>query len=161
MANEPTPNPNADPNADPAQGGNGGEPDYKALYEEAKANSRKWEERAKANKEKADKYDEAAGDEESLEARIAKLEADKAALERQQERQALVAKVAADTGVAETIVATLNGDDEKSLTAQAQAIAGLMPKGAPFAPEAGKFPHNPASKTAAEQFAELIDNALG
>ena len=156
MANEPNSNPNADPNADHAQGGNGGEPDYKALYEEAKANSRKWEERAKANKEKADKYDEATGGEESLEARIAKLEADKAALEQQQERRALVAKVAAEYGLSESIVAVLNGADEQTLGEQAKAIAGLRPSGAPSAPEAGSFPRDGSQGGSSDWLRDVI-----
>ena len=151
-----------DPSADPAQGGDGGgEPDYKALYEEAKANSRKWEQRAKDNKEKADKYDAATAGEASLEDRIAKLEADKLALEQQQKRHAIVAKVAAEFGLSESIVGALNGADEATLKEQAEAIAGLKPKGAPSVPEAGKFPRGKESKTAAEQFADLIDDALG
>lgn len=158
MADEPTQN----PTANPAQGGEGGgEPDYKALYEEAKANSRKWEERAKANKDKADKYDEAAAGEESLEARIAKLEADKAELEHQREHQAIVAKVAAEYGLSEAIVGALNGADEDALKEQAKAIADLKPMGAPTAPEAGKFPRNQTSKSKAERFGDIVDMALG
>lgn len=119
-----------------------GEKDYEALYKEAIANSRKWEERAKANKDKADKYDAASGGEDSLEDRIAKLEADKKALEDRQERQAIVSKVAAKFGLSEAIVGALNGSDEKTLEEQAKAVAALTPKGAPSAPEAGKFPRD-------------------
>ena len=49
-----------EPGQEPASGtepgqepGGGSQPDYKALYEAAKANSRKWEKQAKANKDAA------------------------------------------------------------------------------------------------------------
>ena len=70
------PNPDIDPNAGAAQGGEGGqEPDYKALYEQLKAESRKWEDRSKQNKAKADKLDELMAGNDSIEERIAALEA--------------------------------------------------------------------------------------
>ena len=134
------PNPN-DPNTDPAQGGEGGqEPDYKALYEASVKESRKWEERAKANKDKADKWDEASAGSDSIEERIAALETENKRMRDATARHALVAKVAAATGLSESVVETLNGSDEETLTAQAKVIADLKPKGAPNAPEAGKFP---------------------
>ena len=149
------------PNANPAQE-DGGEPDYKALYEQWKSEARKWEDRAKASKEKADKWDAASGGEDSLEERIAKLEADKLALEQEKARHALVAKVAEATGISETLVAALNGSDEDALMAQAKAIAELKPTGAPNVPEAGRFPSNDTgTKSNAERFGDLIRNALG
>lgn len=134
-------NPNIDPSADTAQGGEGGqEPDYKAMYEQLKAESRKWEDRSKQNKAKADKLDELMAGNGSVEGRIAALEAENKAMKDAKARHELVAKVAAATGLSESIVAALNGEDEESLTAQAKAVAELKPKGAPNAPEAGKFP---------------------
>lgn len=134
-------NPNIDPSTDPAQGGEGGqEPDYKAMYEQLKAESRKWEDRSKQNKAKADKLDELMAGNGSVEDRIAALEAENKAMKDAKARHELVAKVAAATGLSESIVAALNGEDEESLTAQAKAVAELKPKGAPNAPEAGKFP---------------------
>lgn len=126
--------------------GEGGK-DYESLYAEALKQSRKWEERAKANKEKADKWDAASGGEESLEQRIAKLESDKRDLEQRQQRQSVVAKVAAKYGLTPDIVGALNGADEKALEEQAQAIAALKPKGAPSAPEAGKIPRGEGADT--------------
>lgn len=135
------PNPDIDPNAGAAQGGEGGqEPDYKALYEQLKAESRKWEDRSKQNKAKADRLDELMAGNDSIEERIAALEAENKAMKDAETRHALVAKVAAATGLSESLVATLNGEDEEALTAQAKAVADLKPKGAPVAPEAGKFP---------------------
>lgn len=156
-------NPQTEPNADAAQGGDGGQQtDYKALYEQLKADSRKWEERAKANKAKADEYDQLKGGEESIEDRIAKLEAENQAMKDAETRHALVAKVAKSVGLPESLVENLSGSDEETLTAQAQAVADLKPKGAPSAPEAGKFPReNSSTKTNAERFGDLIEQALG
>lgn len=136
MANEPD-----NTNTSAAQGGEGGEgTDYKALCEQLKSESRKWEDRAKQNKEKADRYDQLMAGNESIEQRIAALEAENKAMKDAETRHALVAKVAATAGLPESLVATLNGSDEETLTAQAKAIADLKPKGAPNLPEAGTFP---------------------
>lgn len=156
------PNPENDPNVSAAQGDEGGqEPDYKALYEQLKAESRKWEDRSKANKAKADKLDELMAGNESIEERIAALEAENKAMRDAEARHALVAKVAASTGLSESIVATLSGADEEALTAQAQAIADLRPKGAPSAPEAGRFPRGEQQRSNAQQFGDYIDQMLG
>lgn len=132
------------------------EPDYKALYEKAVAESRKWEKRSKDNAEKAKKLDELTAGEESLEDRIAKLEADKKRLEDEKARAAIVAKVAEETGLSEKIVAALNGTDEQTLKEQAAEVAALKPAGAPTAPEAGRFPHEEAGKSSGEVFADLV-----
>lgn len=153
MANENEPTKN-----DPAQESK--EPDYKAMYEQAIAASRKWESRAKANKEKADKWDAASTGGVSVEERIAKLEKENEDMRTSAARRDLVAKVAAETGLSESIVGALNGSDEDSLIEQAKAIADLKPKGAPSAPEAGVFPRGQETKTAAEQFSSLIDEML-
>ena len=155
-------NPQTEPNAGAAQGGEGGEQtDYKALYEQLKADSRKWEERAKANKAKADEYDQLKGGEESIEDRIAKLEAENKAMRDAETRHALVAKVARAVDLPESLVETLSGSDEETLTAQAQAVAELKPKGAPSAPEAGKFPREPNTKSTAEKFGDVVEELLG
>lgn len=119
----------------------GGKPDYKALYEAAKAESQKWERRSKKNFEKASKYDELVGGEDSIEERIAALEADKQRLEAEKTRAQLVKSVAKATGVPESIVSALSATDEEALTAQAKVIAEnyKTPGGAPAAPEAGMF----------------------
>ena len=118
------------------------EPDYKALYEQALKDSRKWESRSKANKEKADRWDAAAAGNDSLEERLAALESENQAMKDAEARRELVAKVAKAVGLSESIVAYLTGNDEDTLTAQAKDIAALKPKGAPSAPEAGKFPRS-------------------
>ena len=138
-----------------------GEVDYKALYEKAVAESRKWEKRSKANFEKAQKFDELAQGEESLEDRIAKLEAENRRLEDEKARARLVSKVAASTGLSESLVATLNGSSEETLEAQALAVAALKPTGAPNAPEAGKYPRDASTgKSTAQQFADAVEGIL-
>lgn len=155
------PNPN-DPNTDPAQGGEGGQaPDYKALYEASVKESRKWEERAKANKDKADKWDEASAGSDSIEERIAALEAENKQMKDATARHALVAKVAAAVGLPEGLVGTLNGQDEETLTAQAKVVAALKPKGAPSAPEAGKFPREQQAEDADAEKRKFVRQLLG
>ena len=134
--------------------------DWKAKYEQAIAESRKWESRSKANAEKAKAYDEMAESKKTLEERVNAIEAANKALEDEKKRTQLVKAVAASTGVSEAIVSTLSATDEESLTAQAKAIAEAYktPGGAPKAPEAGKFPKDGGNvgKTTAELFADAI-----
>lgn len=147
--------------------GNQDDTDYKALYEQAKADAdkakaaaRKWEERSKSNKAKADKLDEIQAGEDSVESRLAKLEAENKALHDAKARSELVAKVAAEVGISESLVDSLSGTDEETLTKQAQAFAELKPKGAPSAPEAGKFPRNESGRSNADAFGELVEKSL-
>ena len=132
------------PAQDPAQGSDGQqtEPakDYKALYEEALKESRKWEQRSKANKKALDDLQAAkppTGP--TLEERMDALEQENAALKASAARSALVDQVAKATGLDRSIVAALNGADEDALTEQAQAVAALAKPapGAPKVPEAG------------------------
>lgn len=134
--------------------GEGGAPDYKALYESTIAESRKWERQSKKNFEKAKKYDELIAGEKSVEDRIAALEADKKRLEDEKTRASLVKSISAATGVPESIVSTLSATDEDTLTAQAKAIAEnyKTPGGAPKAPEAGKFPKGEGATDEKRQF---------
>ena len=145
------------------------EPDWKALYEAERAEAEKWkamsrknEGRAKANEEAAKANSDAADQLADLSQRLAAIEGENASLKAQAERAELVAKVAKETGLDASIVSALNGADEKSLTEQAQAIAALRPKGAPSAPEAGRFPANTGGgKTTAQQFADTLNAMLG
>jgi hypothetical protein len=132
--------------------------DYKAMYEQAISESRKWESRSKANAEKAKKYDEMADAKKTLEERVASIEAANKALSDEKERAKLVKSVAAVTGVPESIVSTLSATDEETMTAQAKAIAEnyKTPGGAPKAPEAGKFPKEENSETDMRKFAHNL-----
>ena len=150
--------------------------DYKALYEQAKsdadkykadadkwkAQSRKNESRAKANAGAASELDDATKQLAEISARLTKIEGENEALKADAERAELVAKVAKETGVPEAIVTTLAGNDEDTLTEAAKAIAGIMPHGAPSAPEAGTFPRgtDAAPKNNAKRFGELVGQML-
>lgn len=115
-------------------------PDYKAQMEEWKANARKWERLAKANAEKAKGFDSASEKAKTVEERIAALESENRAYREREERVQLVKAVAKATGVSESVVAALNGEDEDALTEQAKAVAAAFkPSAAPSAPEAGKL----------------------
>lgn len=139
MAQETTPA-ETDP-TDPAQGGETDPTsDYKALYENALKESRKWESRSKANLKKLDELKAAATKTDpTVEERLSALESENASLKASAARSALVDSVAKATGLDRSIVATLNGEDEDALTEQAKAVAALAkPASAPKAPEAGK-----------------------
>lgn len=129
---------------DPAQGGGAGQgPDYKALYESALKESRKWESRSKANLKELDELKAAAPKTDpTVEERLSALESENASLKASAARSALVDSVAKATGLDRSIVSALSGEDEESLTEQAQAIAAIAwPKGgAPAALEAGNKP---------------------
>lgn len=109
------------------------EPDYRELYEKARAESRKWEGRSKANAQKARAYDETEAKARTVEERLAALEGENAALRAERDRASLVSRVSAATGVDAAIVASLSGADEDALTGQAQAISSAI-GGAPRYP---------------------------
>ena len=117
-------------------GTDGQEPDYKALYEKAqsdleraKANSRKWEDRSKANADKAKAFDASQEKAKTVEERLAALERENADLRAARDRSALVESVAKSTGLAASIVGALNGADEDALTEQANAVKAAMGSG--------------------------------
>lgn len=138
--------------ADPqqAQGGSEGK-DYKALYEDAVKESRKWEKRSKDNLEQLNALKQSQGKPDpTIEERIAALEKENGDLKAASARAKLVDSVAKETGLDRAIVATLSGADEESLTEQAEAIAAIAKPqgGAPLAPEAGQKqkPGKPSKK---------------
>lgn len=126
------------------------EQDYKALYEQAKAESRKWEGRSKANAKELEALKRQPAKDRTVEDRLAALEKENETLRATAARNALVDSVAKATGLDKSIVSALNGADEDALTEQAQAIAAqLKPKStAPVAPEAGRRekPGKPSKK---------------
>ena len=133
-----------------AQGGSEGK-DYKALYEDAVKESRKWEKRSKDNLEQLNALKQSQGKPDpTIEERIAALEKENGDLKAASARAKLVDSVAKAPGLDRAIVATLSGADEESLTEQAEAIAAIAKPqgGAPRAPEAGKKqkPGKPSKK---------------
>ena len=105
------------------------EQDYKALYEQVKAESRKWESRSKANAKELEALKKQPTKDRTVEDRLAALEAENETLKATAARNALVGSVAKATGLDKSIVSALNGADEDALTEQARAIAAqLKPK---------------------------------
>lgn len=148
--NQQTANDNtAQPNGAPEdRGDTADELDYKAQAEEWKANARKWERLAKANAEKAKGYDSAQASAKTVEERVAVLESENRAYREREERAKLVASVAKTTGVSESVVAVLNGANEKVLTEQVKAVAvAFKPASAPNVPEAGQMEHGAGKPT--------------
>lgn len=150
----------ADENTEPTQQQEGAatEPDYKALYEQAAADVEKWKAMSRKNEGKAKSNADAAEQLADLSQRLAAIEAENGALKAAESRRALVAKVAASTGVPEAIVSSLAANDEKSLTEAATAIGAAysVKGGAPKAPEAGAFPQNAGSGDDMRSLAQQI-----
>ena len=137
--------------AEQQEAGEDQEKDYKALYEEAVKESRKWEKRSKENLAQLNGLKESQGKPDpTIEERIAALEKENGDLKAASARAALVDSVAKATGLDRAIVATLSGADEDALTEQAEAIAAIAkPRGgAPSVPEAGikQKPGKPSKK---------------
>lgn len=107
------------------QGTEGGTPDYKALYEEAKRHARDWEKKAKANKGAATALDEANAAKQTAEQQIAELTRRLDEKESAEKRAKLAAKVAEEKGVpAELLV----GEDEESMAAWADKLVNTFKK---------------------------------
>lgn len=124
---------------------NGEEPDYKALYEEskaqaeeAKAHSREWEKRAKDNKNAAKQLEEAQQAGKTAEERIADLTKRLDAKEKAEERAKVAAKVAEAKGVPADL---LMGDDEEAMSAYAdKLLKHFKKKPASSVEKPGSFP---------------------
>lgn len=129
-----------EPGQEPASGtepGGGSQPDYKALYEAAKANSRKWEKQAKANKGAASALDEANEAKKSADEKIAELEKRLDAKEKAERRAKAAAKVAQEKGVPADLIV---GDDEESMAEWAdKMLAAFKKKPAPSVQKPGSF----------------------
>ena len=124
---------------------NGEEPDYKALYEEAKAqaeeakaHSREWEKRAKDNKNAAKQLEQAQQAGKTAEERIADLTKRLDAKEKAEERAKVAAKVAEEKGVPADL---LMGDDEEAMSAYAdKLLKHFQKKPASSVDKPGSFP---------------------
>lgn len=141
------------------------ETDWKAEYEKVKAEARKWEERAKANKDAADRLAELeTSSAEAIQEAIQRAEAAEAALA---PKDAEIVRLT--TAVKHRIDAEhldlLVGSDEAELEAKAQKLAALIatdPKGpsiGPYVPPEGTSPAGDLSTTA-DKFAEAVSRAL-
>ena len=116
------------------------ERDWKAEYEKALAQSRKWEQRSKANADAAKKLaeleDSTKTDAEKLaeaQKRAEEAEAKVAEFERRAERAAIVAEVAAAKGVDAEWLGRMSGDTREEVEANAAYIASKL-SGSPIYP---------------------------
>lgn len=139
------------------------EKDWKAEYEKVLAQSRKWEQRSKDNAAAAKELDEMrkqsmsdAERAESEKARADKAEAKLAEYERERERAAIVAEVAAAKGVDAEWLGRMVGDDRKAIEANADYIASKL-SGAPIYPSVPDNGHSKAAPITREQIDAIKD----
>lgn len=126
-------------NENPEEHLEGGEPDYKALWEKEKANSRKWEKQAKSNKDAAERLAKVEEDGTSVEEQISDLTKRLDEKEKAEDRAKIAAKVAKDKGVPADL---LVGDDEESMAAYAdRMLEHFSPDPAPPVDKPGSFDH--------------------
>lgn len=139
--------------------------DYKALYEQAKADAEKWksqsrknESRAKSNAGAAKSLEETTAQMQKLAERLSAIESENTSLKAEAQRKQLVAKVAKETGVSASIVGMLAAEDEEALTAAANAIADAYktPGGAPRMNEGGKFAEDEAKSNASDDMRDFV-----
>ena len=109
------------------------EPDYKALYEQAKADSRKWEGRAKENKSKADAYDKAQDEAKSETQRLTeRAEAELEGVRAAQAREQWAREASKRTGVPADV---LRGSTQEEIDAHADELAALLRPKPPIVPD--------------------------
>lgn len=136
-------------------GGEQQEPDYKALYEEAKANSRKWEKQAKANKEAAGELAKAQEAGKTAEEQIADLKKRLDDKERAEERRKVAAKVAREKGVPADL---LVGDTAEEMEAWADGLLShFKPKTGATVEKPGKFDRGGSGGNAKDDFSKFMN----
>lgn len=123
-----------------------------------KAQARKWEKLAKANKEKADKWDaqaHAAPTVESLQQQMDELRAEADRQRESAERERARYKVSQETGVP---AALIQGDDEEAMAASAAAVAEFAKAQAPSYPadKGAGAQHAPVSRESIEQIKDPV-----
>lgn len=123
-----------------------------------KVQARKWEKLAKANKEKADKWDaqaQAAPTVESLQQQMDELRAEADRQRESAERERARYKVSQETGVP---AALIQGDDEEAMAASAAAVAEFAKAQAPSYPadKGAGAQHAPVSRESIEQIKDPV-----
>ena len=138
------------------------ERDWKAEYEKVLAQSRKWEQRSKDNAAKAKELDELKAatqtDAEKLADAVKRAESAEsklAELERAAERAAIVAEVAAKSGVDAEWLGRMAGDTAEEIQANADFLASKL-SGAPIYPSVTDNGQKkaPSKKSAQDQFGD-------
>lgn len=130
-------------------------PDWKAL-------ARKWEERAKANKDAADAYEalkaSSKADLDAANARARELEAELAGIKAAAERAEAVRQAAKAAGVDEAVLSRMSGDTAEEIADNARLLAEAAPRRAYPAVSDGGAPARAQGMTLA-QIQEIKDPA--
>ena len=145
---------------EPTQEPQGTEVDWEAKYKEAVEQSRKWEGRAKANKDKADRWDaqqqEGMTEVEKLTKRAEEAEAKLAAYEAETQRRTDAAKVSEKTGVPAGLL--LHCADRADMEAFAKEYASeTKVPAAPKAPESRIQRGDGAKTSTRDKFASYFE----
>lgn len=145
---------------EPTQEPQGAEVDWEAKYKEAVEQSRKWEGRAKANKDKADRWDaqqqEGMTEVEKLTKRAEEAEAKLAAYEADAQRRTDAAEVSEKTGVPASLLMHCADRADMEAFAKEYASETKVPA-APKAPESRIQREGGAKPSTADQFAEMAE----
>ena len=136
------------------------EVDYEAKWREAVQQSRKWEERAKSNKEKADKWDayeqEGLSEAEKASKRAEKAEAELERLKAAEQRRTDAAEVSEKTGVPVKLL--MHCADRADMEAFAKEYAGeTKVPAAPSAPESRVIRGGEAAMSNRDRFASYFE----
>lgn len=131
--------------------------DWQAKYEAARAHSREWEKKAKANKEAADELEklkaEQMTEQEKAVKRAEKAEAELQQLKAEAERAKTVASVADKANVPAEVVGMLSGKDADELTAQISRLMKLLPAYPTRTDDGG---HNKAAVTPPREIPQIF-----
>ena len=142
-------------NATEPQGDGAKTEDWKAKYEDLLKQTRKHEDRAKANYAKAKAYDEAAKHAEEADGKLAELtekaekaEAELAAMKAEREREQAVAEVAEKANVPADVLKLMRGDTAEELEGAAEALSAYVKSLHlyPEVPDGGAHPAPPVTK---------------
>lgn len=142
-------------NATEPQGDGAKTEDWKAKYEDLLKQTRKHEDRAKANYAKAKAYDEAAKHAEEADGKLAELtekaekaEAELAAMKAEREREQAVAEVAKKASVPADVLKLMRGDTAEELEEAASALSAYVKSLHlyPEVPDGGAHPAPPVTK---------------
>lgn len=128
-------------------------------YEDLKANSRKWEKRANADKKAAESTK---SDNESLQSQLNELQSKVEKYEADAARRKVIDAVVSETGVNRELLSRMVGDDEESIKANAELLAGIKPQNSykkPGVVDAGE-PGNSPAKLTKEEIKAIKDNKL-
>ncbi|QWT18103.1 hypothetical protein KPC83_02950 [Collinsella sp. zg1085] len=147
-----------DNQVDKEQKGTDKEPNYKALYEEAKANARKWEARAKANKDAQAELESTRAASKTDAERIAALEERLSAKERAEARRTLADEVAKAKHVPAQL---LVGDTREAMEAWAdEMLQAFKQKPAAKLDAPGTFDRASTNSSPATDFSKFMNDAM-